>query len=393
MTASLQVKRNTVYVVLHWKQGGKFRQKWVPTNLPLKYGKRLGEAEKQKVLDEWEPRIVPAINYKDMMFSEYLTRWCEDKKPFIEETTYLEYKRMIRNTISPYFDEHDIMLQKCGVEEIEAFYSYKRQEDGVSENTIKHYQACIYSAFRDGVRKKIVADNPANGVILGKVKRFRGKFYNTNETRKLLSVIAGTKMEIPVYLSCWFGLRRGEIAGLRWEDVDLDEQTLTIRGVVVQIRDGGPRFKYREYPKSDAGVRMFCLEPSQVKMFKHWRAEQSQNRLMLGSEYYKEWDGFVCLGPDGKLITPEYISGTFPVLLKKYGLRKIRFHDLRHTNASLLLSNGATMQEVQGWLGHESYSTTDEFYGGIQREVKKKTSGILQNVLLPMDEKQQVQNF
>lgn len=212
--------------------------------------------------------------------------------------------------------------------------------------------------------------------------KFRGKYYNTRETKDLLAVISGTKMEIPITLSCWFGLRRGEISGLRWEDVDLEEGTLTINGVVAQTKSGVPRFKYREYPKSKAGVRMFCLGEPQIKMFKRWRVEQNKNRLMLGETYSKDWDRFVCVGPDGRLITPEYISYTFPQVLKKNGFRKIRFHDLRHTNASLLLSNGASMQEVQWWLGHESYSTTDEFYGGIQRESKQHASGILQDVLL-----------
>ncbi len=387
MTASLQTKRDTVYVVLHWKQGKVFKQKWVPTDLPTKYSKRAGEAAKWQVLHEWTEKITPAKDYKDMMFSEFLVQWCEEKEPFIEETTYLEYRRMIKNSISPYFDEHGIKLQQCGVKEIEDFYMHKRCADGVSENTIKHYQACISSAFKDGMRKKIIASNPATDVRLGKMKKFRGEFYNTKETQRLLSVTAGTKMEIPVYLSCWFGLRRGEISGLRWEDVDLDEKTLTVRGVVIQMRSGTPRFKYRAYPKSDAGIRMFCLEDPQVKMLRRWKTEQWKNRLRLGSGYSTEWEGFVCLGPDGRLITPEYISYTFPSILSKHGLRKIRFHDLRHTNASLLLSNGATMQEVQGWLGHESYSTTDEFYGGIQREVKKHTSGILQDVLLPKEGK------
>lgn len=315
------------------------------------------------------------------MFSEYLMRWCEDRKAFIEETTYLEYKRMIRNTISPYFDEHGIRLQECDVGEIEAFYSSKRAEGRVSENTIKHYQACIYSAFKDGVRKGIVASNPAARVKLGKVKKFRGKFYNAAETKKLLSAVGGTKMEIPVYLSCWFGLRRGEISGLRWEDIDFNEKTLTVNGVVIQMREGRPRFKYRPYPKSEAGHRVFYLEDAQAQALKHWRAKQAENRLRLGSSFSEEWIGFVCLAPDGQLITPEYISWTFPRVLTKTGLRRIRFHDLRHTNAVLLLSNGASMQEVQDWLGHESYSTTDAFYGGIQSDVKKHTSAILQNVL------------
>lgn len=381
MTASLQTKHDKVYVVLCWKQGTKQKQKWVQTTLPLKYGKRAGEAEKERVLEEWCDKIEQAPQYREKLFSQFLLDWCEYKRDFIEETTYNEYRRMIQNSINPYFDQRGIQLQQCGVAEIEDFYSYKRNHDHVSENTISHYQAAIFSAFKDGVRKGIVASNPAEKVTLKKARRFHGKFYNVDETKKLLSIIQGTKMEIPVFLACWFGMRRGEISGLRWQDIDFTTNTLSISGVIVQAAGDGSRFKYRPSPKSEAGNRSFCLSDTQIRTLKSWRAKQSEQRLLLGCKYDMTWDGFVCRDQEGKLITPEYISYTFPKLLKKADLAKIRFHDLRHTNAVLLLSNGATMQDVQNWLGHESYSTTDMFYGGILQESKKRTSMILQDVL------------
>lgn len=381
MTASLQTKHNKVYVVLCWKQGTKQKQKWVQTGLPLKYGKRSGDAEIERVLEEWGSKIEQAPKYQEESFSRFLLDWCEYKKDFIEETTYNEYLRMIQNRINPYFDQRGIQLQQCGVAEIEAFYSYKRNHDHVSENTISHYQAAIFSAFKDGMRKGIVASNPAEKVNLKKVRRFRGKFYNADETKKLLSIIKETKLEIPVSLSCWFGMRRGEISGLRWQDIDFTTNTLYVNGVVVQVKSDGSRFKYRPHPKSEAGSRSFCLSAPQVQILKAWRAKQAEQRLLLGCKYDMLWDGFVCRDKEGKLITPEYISYTFPKILKRANLPKIRFHDLRHTNAVLLLSNGATMQDVQSWLGHESYSTTDMFYGGILSESKKRTATIIQDVL------------
>lgn len=110
--------------------------------------------------------------------------------------------------------------------------------------------------------------------------------------------------------------------------------------------------KYRGYTKSSAGMRSFPLSDSQVIVFKHWRAEQASNKLLLGDKYDTEWSDFVCVNETGGLISPNYISWKFPKFLKANDLRKIRFHVLRHTNAVLLLSNGALMQEVQDWLGH-----------------------------------------
>ncbi len=378
MTASLQIKHGTVFVVLFWKQGDKRNQKWVKTDLPVKYGKRAGEAEKERVLAEWKPKI--CINYKDMGFGDFLKDWLERKKPDVESSTYTTYKRMIDKVIAPYFDDRSIMLQTCGVTDIEGFYKYKQDVDKVSANTISHYQACIFSAFKDAIRLEIINNNPASRVKLPKVKDFKGCFYTAEQSKKLLTATVGTKLERPVYLSCWFGLRRGEAAGLRWQDIDFKGETLSVTGVIIQEGTAKDVY-YRDHPKSEAGIRQFPLSESQCKVLRHWKAQQATWRLQMGNTYNTKWQDFVCVDKEGNLITPGYISWTFKKFLEKESLPRIRFHDLRHTNAVLLLSNGSSLEEVQQWLGHESYSTTDKYYGGMLEETKKKASGILDGVL------------
>lgn len=190
-----------------------------------------------------------------------------------------------------------------------------------------------------------------------------------------------TRLEIPIYLASWFGMRRGEIAGLKWENVDFEHRTLTVNGVPSYCSGTRDRVQYWDHTKSEAGMRAFPLSEAHLTMFKHWRAQQAENRLLAGGEYDAAWKEFVCVDEMGKIISPNYISWAFPIFIKKNGFRKVRFHDLRHTNAVMLLSNGASMQEVQDWLGHENYSTTDKYYGGIMAETKKHTSVILDNVL------------
>lgn len=382
MTASLQLKNDTVYVVLNWKQGTKRKQKWIPTDLPIKYGKRAGESVKEKTLAEWRQKVCP--NYKEMSFSEFLKDWLERKKPSIEESTYRSYKRMINNTISPYFDERGISLQDCGVAEIEGFYRHKETKDGVSANTISHYQAAIYSALKDAVRLGVVSSNPAERVILPKVKKFQGSFYTAEEAQALLGATVGTKLERPVYLACWFGLRRGEATGLRWKDINFSRKTMSITGVIVQEGTSN-QYNYRDHPKSKAGERIFPLTDEQCRVMQHWKIAQAEQRLLCGKSYNTEWQDFVCVDKIGNLITPGYISWSFPKFLRKNELRVIRFHDLRHTNAVLLLSNGATMQSVQNWLGHESYATTDEYYGGLLADAKIVPAQILGSVLGAQD--------
>lgn len=379
MTASLQTKDSTVYIVLNWRQGTTRKQKWVPTELPIKYGKRIGEATRIAVLNEWIPKM--CANYADMSLGDYLKDWVSRKRTTIEETTYREYLRMIEHTIAPYFDGAGVRLQTCKACDIEKFYTHKMDVGGVSANTVSHYQACLFSAFKDACRLDHVASNPAEKVVLPKVQKFKGAYYTPSEVELLLEASMGTWLEIPVYLAVWFGLRRGEIAGIRWSDIDFDKKTLTISGVVSYNSGAEQKLQYRGRAKSAAGMRAFPLTDAHVKKLKHWKAQQSANRLIAGAEYDVEWEAFLCVHELGGLISPNYVSWAFPVFLKKHGLRKVRFHDLRHTNAVLLLSNGATMQEVQSWLGHENYSTTDEFYGGILAETKRRTAGILESAL------------
>ncbi|MPL98137.1 Tyrosine recombinase XerC [bioreactor metagenome] len=388
MTASLQKKDNIVYVVLSWKQGNKRKQKWVPTELPLKYGKRIGEATRIAVLKEWEPKLI--IEYSTMTLGAFLLDWVERKKTSIEDTTYNEYKRMISNTIAPYFDENGITFQECNTNDIETFYKYKMEEDKVSANTISHYQACIYSAFKDGMRRDLVLANPAEKVVLPKVPKFKGSFYTKIELDAIIAASAGTRLEIPIYLASWLGMRRGEIAGARWSSVDFHDKTLTVNGVVAYQSNGenGGNIKYRDHTKSPAGMRAFPLSDDNIKKLMYWKAQQAQNSILAGDQYDTTWKDFICVNELGGLISPNYISWAFPKFIKKHGFRKVRFHDLRHTNAVLLLTNGATMQEVQAWLGHEDFSTTDKYYSGNYTETKKRTAMLMDAIMTQSCEKE-----
>jgi integrase len=114
-----------------------------------------------------------------------------------------------------------------------------------------------------------------------------------------------------------------------------------------------------------------------IAYFKALKAKQHDDSILAGNCYNTEWDGFVCVDVMGNLIRTEYISLTFPKVLEKRGMRKIRFHDLRHTNATLLLGAGATLKEVQDWMGHKSILTTGNIYGHVMIQAKQKLSGAM----------------
>lgn len=382
MTAYLCVKNGRYHVTLSWYQGQTRKRKSIATGIPEQgNNKRRAETERKRILAEWEKKI--AHNHQDDLFSEYLLRWLETVKHSIAETTYFSYKAVVEKQICPYFAERKIKLHDLKPYHIQDFYKWKMDKDGVTGNTIHHYHANIHKALRNAYETERIKDNPASKVVLPKKERFTADFYTADEMRLLLDAVKGHKLEAPVMLAAWFGLRRGEVVGLRYQDIDFDAMILSVRGVVTD-KGGGSRsenIKYRSGAKTPSGLRSFPLPPEIAEYLKLLRTRQADNRVMLVDSYNTKWLDFICVDVNGDLIMPDYLSRAFPALLKKYGLRRIRLHELRDSNASLLLDNGVDMKMLQLWLGHAHYSTTADIYAHHRADSKRKLGGILSKEL------------
>lgn len=382
MTAHIYEQGNRYHVILSWHQGGKRRQKSVATGIPVHgNNKRKAEEARKRILNEWEDKITD--NFTDILFSDYLILWLDTIKHSVSETTYADYKARIERQINPYFSQRKIKLHDLKPHHIQDFYRWKMETDGVTGNTIHHYHANIHKALRNAYELERIKDNPASKVTLPKIERFSADFYTAEEMRVLLDAVKGSKIETPVMLAAWFGLRRGEALGLRWQDIDFDTMTLSVRGVITDkgVSSRTDNLKYRNITKSVSGLRSFPLPPEVAEILKHQRAKQAENRLLLGECYITRWQEFVCVDVNGDLIKPEYLSRAFPALLESNGLRKIRLHELRDSNASLLLDNGVDMKMLQLWLGHAHYSTTADIYAHHKAGSKRQLGGILSSTL------------
>jgi integrase len=136
--------------------------------------------------------------------------------------------------------------------------------------------------------------------------------------------------------------------------------------------------KYRDgIAKTESSLRSFPLPDDAAEYLRLLKKRQEDNRTLLGNSYITKWADFVCVDVTGDLIKPEYISRTFPALLKKHGLRRIRFHELRSSNASLLLASGVDMSLIQLWLGHAHYSTTANYYAKHRTDAKQKLGEVI----------------
>jgi integrase len=195
----------------------------------------------------------------------------------------------------------------------------------------------------------------------------------------LLTVIVNDVLYPAILLALFYGLRRSEVCGLRWQDIDFNAKTMTICNTVTMIGEK----REQERTKSAASHRTLTLIDSTIPILRAIRRKQLEQRMLLGSEYYVDEKGYehVCVWPDGKPISPHYVSAHFKAILKKNGLPDIRFHDLRHTAGSLLLESGASIKQVQEFMGHEQSSTTLDIYAHTSPESRKDTAARLGSVL------------
>lgn len=377
MTASIQIKSEKYYVVLSWKTGNKRKQKWINTDIPSTgNNKRKAEQKRVELLKQWENTVVED-GYEDIMFSDFLRLWLEERKFSIKESTYCNYKSVVEGVICAYFDRLQIKIIDLKPSHIQQFYTQKMNEDGVSANTVLHYHAYIHSALSCAVNKDLLKTNPSSRVELPKRTKHIADFYTPDEMETLLRASMGTSMETVVLLAAWFGLRRGEIIGMKWSCIDFNNATLTVRGTMTRTKT----MSFEESAKTSSSIRTFPMTGYVVTYLKHLKDKQERNKSRLGAKYHDEWKEFVCVHEDGRIISLDYVSRHFPMLCKEYGLRQINLHSLRHSNISLLISAGAHMKEIQEWAGHSNYTTTANIYAHLQSQSKVKLSNSVQNVL------------
>ena len=224
------------------------------------------------------------------------------------------------------------------------------------------------------VNGKIVYRKDINGNY---IKDKNGKYIN-----HLLKVFEGDRLELVVNIAAYYGLRRSEIIGLKWDAIDFDKGTLTVcRKITSIFEDGHEQLRIDENLKTEASVRTLPLIPHIEKMLKKRMMLEMQYSQILKSDFDRTFDGFVCRDNTGAIITPEYVTRHFKMIIKKFNLRPLRFHDLRHSCASLLLASGVSMKAIQDWLGHSTFNVTANFYSHLDYQSRVSSAEVIANAL------------
>ena len=254
--------------------------------------------------------------------------------------------------------------------------------EGYTTNTVIHYHAIFGKAFKDAVRKDYLETNPMLKVDRPKKNSFRPNFYSKDEVQQLLEVSQDDPLHLCILITAYYGLRRSEVLGLKWSSVDFERKSITINHKVTeQLVNGKYVPVVSDVMKNKTSCRTLPLIPAVEEELLKQKEKQQLYRKLFKKSYSTEYLDFVCTDQEGKLIRPNFVTEHFDWLLTKYGLKHIRFHDLRHSCASLMVMNGVSMKQVQEWLGHSTFSTTADIYAHLDYKSKQGSAGVIANLL------------
>lgn len=420
VTGTLREKKGLYYAVInYYNEQEERKQKWFPTKLTVKGNKKKAEAILKQVLKEFEvpisktdmlnaclnqkiqikhtddkaivnvKKVIPTevieeMNLDDfpkdevqfLLFSDYLKKYVpltRKRKKQIEETTYSAYVGNINNPIGPYFSEKGITLGELTSKDIQDFYDV--QLERVTANTVIHYHAIIRLALCYARKMGYIKENPIEEVDKPEKNSFVGKFYNSDELSEVIKLTKNTKLELPVIFGGFYGLRRSEVVGLRWTAIDFDNNVFYVNHTVTTPNiDGKKTIVAKDRAKTKSSLRALPLDEGLKERLLEIKDQQEQYQKKFKKSYNRKWLNYVMVDELGDLILPDYITPAWKRLLEKNNLRIIRFHDLRHTCASLLLNKGKhegiTLKDIQEWLGHSDFSTTANTYSHLDATSK-----------------------
>lgn len=357
------------YAVLNLKHpDGSRWQKRIDLELSLKNNKRRAEEKLAELRLIYTRQQSIQNNCPDMLFVDYMHSWLDKKQNQVSPTTFTNYHYVVSRYFERYFSL--IPLQEVTSERIQEYYESLKNKR-LSTTTIQHHHMLLKQMLTDAYRNRLLSCDPMEGIEKPKRQLSQITVLSASEAQILWSALKGTKLEIVIKLTLYYGLRRSEVLGLKWSDVDFINHTLTIQRAVVNSLCGE---KYviveKDELKNDSGKRTMPLG-------------QEIRTLLLNEKQSKERfaSPFICTDQLGNLIKPDHATHAFSKLLKKIGLRHIRFHDLRHTCASLLIAQRCPLIEVQHWLGHSTMMTTANIYGHLDFSMKLANEKTMSRIL------------
>ncbi|WP_159435401.1 tyrosine-type recombinase/integrase [Sporobacter termitidis] len=360
------MKNGYWHMILSYKEpSGKRKTKSISTHLKERGNKKRAEEMLLELRRRFSVEFQGISQPTEITFALYMEEWLRQIEPTVAPTTFATYSYVVKSAIIPYFQERSTLLSQLKPKHIEGYYDTLLTR-GLSPTTVLRHHANIRKALQKAVTLELIPSNPADRVTRPRKADYLAGYYSVEDATALLRAVTGSILEIPVTLGLFYGLRRSEVLGLRWEAIDFENHVIRIIHSVTQIEvNGKTSLVARDILKRKSSYRTLPMPPAIDCLLKARRKAS----------------GYVCLDESEKILVPDNLSRGFSSMLEKSGLRKIRFHDLRHTCATFLINAQIPLIEVQQWLGHSTISTTADLYSHLQFTSKLRSAEILNRLL------------
>ncbi len=336
-----------------------------PSKPNLSYQKLNKEIENFIAAFEEEAKSAanPTVRFDKITFAEFCPKYLELKKTVLSPNSYSFYETIIRTELIPKFGK--MKLREIKTYHIQEFIQYLTTEkkcknggdDCISPSTVRRYATVLrsilslayqleYTDYDAGASKRI---------IFPKIETCEVEVYTEEEVCQILAALDTEPINIRalVEIAIFTGMRRGEIVGLKWTDIDLENQFLSVKRSIYKPKNGKALEKE---PKSKSSIRTISIPEHLIKTLREYKLHQDRHISFMGDAWHKL--DYVFTEEDGIVMNPQTPTRQFTNFLKRHNIRHLKFHGLRHTSATMLLANGCDIKTVSSRLGHADLETT-----------------------------------
>ena len=373
MNGCVALRKDTYYVRLTYYDKNHCRkEKWISTGLSGRGAKQKATAMIDSMIEKYS--YLEKSDHPTRM-ADYLQMWKELRKSEVAETTYDGYHTYIDRHLIPYFKELNLNIQDITAGHIFDYINYLSNDGGRKDNkvggqsntSIRKIISILRQVFEYAVLYGDIRVNPAKQIPLPKSKSKKDErqvFLTAEDAQKMLDAFRNEEVGPIVFVTLYYGLRKSEALGLRWQAVDFEANTMTINHTVVS----NGHIIAKDSTKTYSSRRTFELLPDVRDLLVKLKEQQEDYKRRLGSGYHM--NDYIFKNANGMPYRPDSLTRSFKRALARHGLPQMRYHDLRHSTASILVDKGWDINDIKEWLGHADISTTANIYAHISHRKK-----------------------
>lgn len=383
ITAHLRIKDNRYYATFNYRRkDGQTKTIWRATGLEVKPGNKRRAQNKMEEM-RYQLRGVFDVPGYDILFVDYLRDWSAKKQGKVAESTYSSVRGCVDRTICRYFEPMNLSLSEVKPKHIKHLYEhlYKNGradgKGGLSISTIKSVKSILMEAFKMAIIDGLIMNNPVESVKLPAKDNPRKPYtvLTQDSANQLLGYVIHDDLMYPLLLiTLRYGLRRSEVLGLKWSAIDFQRNVLRIESTITSGKN-----PERNKTKTETSKASFPILPDIREALMMRKQAQDRCREAYGDAYVET--DYIFTQEKGRYLNPDWVTETFKEILASCGLPDMRFHELRHSTACILHSNGMGLKELQKWMRHGKMEMTADVYLHISQEREKQLAAGLQDML------------